>query len=120
MTYKTNSRGDLPGPGDFLPPDYSREQALADQVEAMTEEVLEEWINDAEQYADYDARFSWGTWQAIHAAVAKNDATEACRLYRAALREVMHSDAEKEAVKRVAIINSENSRANATARAYGL
>ncbi len=72
----------------------------------MTIEIIEEWMTDPSRYVWYDAGFSSETWGKIYSAIATHDDLEACRIYRHALREEMHSDAEKEAENRVAESNN--------------
>lgn len=101
MTYKTNSRGDLPGPGDCAEPDYSKQDARHSAIEEETEVVITEWLADSRFYQDYDAGFSTETWLAIQKAFAERDDIEAGRLYREALRVQMLPDARKAAEARI-------------------
>lgn len=110
MTYKTNSRGDLPGPGDCAEPDYSKQDARHDAIEEETEVVVAEWLADSRFYQDYDAGFSTETWLAIQKAFAERDDIEAGRLYRTALREQMLPDARKAAAQRIDADAEQNKR----------
>lgn len=101
MTYKMNARGDLPGPGDCEPPDYSKQDARSEAITQETEVVVTEWIADSRFYQDYDAGFSTETWLAIQKAFAERDDIEAGRLYREALRVQMLPDARKAAEARI-------------------
>lgn len=101
MRYPMNSRGDLPGPGDCEPPDYSDEDVIDELVAQMTPEIIDEWINDASMYGDYSANFSVEAWKDFERHIAAKNFEAAGAVYRMRMRSYMAADARIEARKRI-------------------
>lgn len=101
MAYQMNSRGDLPGFGDFMPPDDSRAQLRDDAVAEETDAVLREWLADRTYFSEYASSITEERWEEFERAVEMCDDIEACRVYRLALIEQMRGDARREAARRV-------------------
>lgn len=103
----------MPGPGDIVPPDTSVEDFA---IERMTETILDEWLADSRFYLDFAAGFSTATWESFERAVASCSDTEACAIYRAALREQMRESAKKASRQRIKQMRDDAAEDRAMAR----
>lgn len=107
-------RGSEPSDADL------RADALADEVEAETAAVIEEWMRDPHRVGENGMCLTDDEYEAIDRAVAAGDAEATLRAHQTALRRRMRGDAQKEAVRRVAARNAQAERDAAHERADAL
>ena len=71
----------------------------SDQVQELADEIVTDWLTDADKINDYTAYFEPEEWFRINRAIANDDGLELLLSFRISLRAHMTADARIEAMR---------------------